>query len=693
MPPQQEENIVLDVPLDLEKEVKFTVSQEQLEDVSSPPVADENNAPKASQNGNNASEEKLLSFFTGMKNDLIARQPYYNMKGGGVGDWGKPDNFFTVFNATIFAFVIQLIPALIFAELMDRQTEGNLATAETLLSSAIIGIIYAIFSGQPLVIMGITGPVSLLLGTSYGLAEQFNADYFPFFFWICVWAGLMHVLSAMVGLVSLVWKVTPFTSQIFELFIAITFIYSALRDMIVPIHLTDNDIDGEEVSSELRSAGYASFIIGLITCYVAWTLHFAENWIFFSRQMRTFLTSYNTLIAVVFATAFSYIPGIDQGNAIERVNVVAPWDWQPTADRAWVVNPLEGIGLQGIFGALVPGFMFFLLFIIDHNVSSILTQSPKFNLKKPDAYHWDFFVLGITFFPCALLGLPPGNGLIPQAPLHCRALCTRTIETDKYGVKREVVTHCEEQRWSGLGQALLMFVALSAFTVISWIPTGCLFGLLLYLGMSALHGNEIWERLLLIGVYAHKRPKIPVVRCVAWKTVQAWTFIQLACAVAIWAVGQYAHIGYIYPLLLTLLVPFRSYVLEHFFDAEDTKHLDPVDETEEEFHDEQRMIHHTLSHTEENDDMLFPTRAEFRGQGMKRVLMNTNRRHTIGGQGGSDDDILALEVAKACIDLDLDDKTKLEIVQRAAQEDVRIKASTSITDLMALDNLGSSKQS
>lgn len=66
--------------------------------------------------------------------------------------------------------------------------------------------------------MGITGPVAILLGTSYGLTERFDAEYFPFFFWICIWAGLMHMISAMVGLVSLVWKVSPFTSQIFELF-------------------------------------------------------------------------------------------------------------------------------------------------------------------------------------------------------------------------------------------------------------------------------------------------------------------------------------------------------------------------------------------------------------------------------------------------------------------------------------------
>ena len=109
--------------------------------------------------------EPLFQFMTGIQEDLKARLPLY------LDDWSRPRSIVTVVNATLYAFVIQLIPALIFAELMNRETEGNLATAEVLLSSAIIGIIYAIFAGQPLTIMGITGPVALLLGTSYGAWE------------------------------------------------------------------------------------------------------------------------------------------------------------------------------------------------------------------------------------------------------------------------------------------------------------------------------------------------------------------------------------------------------------------------------------------------------------------------------------------------------------------------------------------
>ena len=232
---------------------------------------------------------------------------------------------------------------------------------------------------------------------------------------------------------------------------------------------------------------------------------------------------------------------------MERVEVVAPWNWQPSVNqegetREWLINPIAGIGVRGIFGALFPAFMLYLLFFIDHNISSILTQSPKYNLKKPSAYHWDFFCLGLTIVPCALIGLPPGSGLIPQAPLHTRALATRKM-VEKHGVMQEVTIHVEEQRWSALFQASMMFVALSLFVVISWIPKGALFGVFLYLGVGAMNGNEIWHKIVLSCMYAKKRPQIPIVKNVKWVTVQLYTFIQVCCAAAIFGVAQFTDVG------------------------------------------------------------------------------------------------------------------------------------------------------
>ena len=109
------------------------------------------------EQANNQKPEKFFELLTGMKTDIENRSPYY------LSDFGKPRSYITIVNAIFFAFVVQLIPALIFAELMDSKTNGNLAVAETLLSTGIIGIIYAIMSGQPLTLLGVTGPVGKLL--------------------------------------------------------------------------------------------------------------------------------------------------------------------------------------------------------------------------------------------------------------------------------------------------------------------------------------------------------------------------------------------------------------------------------------------------------------------------------------------------------------------------------------------------
>jgi hypothetical protein len=542
----------------------------------------------------------------------------------------------TVLNASIYAFVIQLIPALIFAEIMNEHTQGNLSTAETLLSSAIAGILYAILAGQPLTLLGITGLVSILIKTSYSLAATFHAEYFSFFFWTCLWASFFHVSAALTGVVSLVWKVTPFTTQIFELFTALTFLYLSLENLLGPVLKPANPtLDPLQRYSEL-SLQYASLFLGLLTMYIAWVLHFADQWGFFTRQVRIFLSRYNTMIAIVVVTAVSYIPALDQpGNGsegLQRVNVDYSWDWQPTSHRRWVTNPLEGIGLSGIFGAMIPGLMFFLLFFIDHNVSSILSQTANFNLVKPPVYNWDFLVLGLTFIPCAILGLPPASGLLPQAPLHTRALCTREYYVDEAGVKRERITHCEEQRWSALAQACLMFLALSAFRIIAMIPRGALFGLLLYLGMGALHSCEVWERILLMFILPKRRPLIPVVRDVEWRVVQYWTLIQTLCTIAIWVVATFlGGIGYLYPVLLFLLVPLRSLVLERMFKKHDLNILDPFGDEEavEHFREEQKIFHAGRCDSMDSEEAERPRRSEFRGQGLEQ-LFHHNRRHTLG---------------------------------------------------------------
>jgi hypothetical protein len=62
------------------------------------------------------------------------------------------------------------------------------------------------------------------------------------------------------------------------------------------------------------------------------------------------------------------------------------------------------------------------LYFFDHNVSALLTHRSEFKLKKGLCYDWDFMVLGFMMIVCGVLGLPPCNGLIPNSPMHSKAL-------------------------------------------------------------------------------------------------------------------------------------------------------------------------------------------------------------------------------------------------------------------------------
>lgn len=88
--------------------------------------------------------------------------------------------------------------------------------------------------------------------------------------------------------------------------------------------------------------------------------------------------------------------------------------------------------------------------------------------------------------------------------------------------------------------------------------------------------------------------------------------------------------GYIYPALLTALVPVRSYILSRFFSEQDMKHLDPFGETEEDYHEGQRLFHHHRSESFDSDEQFFPNRAEFRGQGLAQEIARHKRHYTDG---------------------------------------------------------------
>lgn len=63
--------------------------------------------------------------------------------------------------ATIFIYFAALSGAIAFGGLMGAKTNNDIGISETLIMTCASGIIFALFAGCPLIIVGTTGPVLL----------------------------------------------------------------------------------------------------------------------------------------------------------------------------------------------------------------------------------------------------------------------------------------------------------------------------------------------------------------------------------------------------------------------------------------------------------------------------------------------------------------------------------------------------
>lgn len=68
-------------------------------------------------------------------------------------------------------FTSQLAPALIFGVLLGKYSHHNMGTVETLIGSAVSYILWALFGGQPMILMGLTGPIAIFVGVVFDWAE------------------------------------------------------------------------------------------------------------------------------------------------------------------------------------------------------------------------------------------------------------------------------------------------------------------------------------------------------------------------------------------------------------------------------------------------------------------------------------------------------------------------------------------
>ncbi|CAN9393856.1 unnamed protein product [Alternaria alternata] len=495
--------------------------------------------------------------FSGMINDVRRRAPFY------WSDW-KDAWDYRVVPATVYMYFANILPALAFSLDMFEKTNESFGVNEVLLASALASVVFSLAAAQPLVIVGVTGPITVFNYTVYDIITPRGTNYFAFMCWIGIWSLVFHWILAFTNSCNGLRYVTRFSCDIFGFYVA--FIYLQKGIQVLTRQWAVND-----------ASAYLSIVVALLVTAVAYICGIVGQSSLLQRHVRKFVEDYGTPLTVIFFTGFVHIGKMA---GIELLKLPTSKAFFPTTDRGWFIHFWD-ISVGDVFLAIPFAILLTILFWFDHNVSSLIAQGTEFPLRKPAGFHWDIFLLGITTGVAGLLGIPFPNGLIPQAPFHTTSLCvTRTVsdsdDEENKGHAKRVVDHVVEQRVSNLAQGLLTLGTMSGplLIVLHLIPQAVLAGLFFVMGIQALEANGITAKLVFLAKDKHLTSRSDPLKQIKRRWV-IWAFVglELIGFGATFAITQtIAAIGF--PVFILLYIPMRTFLMPNFFTQEELGILD-----------------------------------------------------------------------------------------------------------------------
>jgi mannitol/fructose-specific phosphotransferase system IIA component (Ntr-type) len=495
-------------------------------------------------------------FAGGIVSDIKRRLPHYVAD---VKDGLHPKTIASV----MFLFFACLAPAVTFGGVMSIQTGGEIGAVEMIAATAACGVIYAIIAGQPLIILGGTGPVLIFTALLYQNCTDLEIPFLPTYAWVGFWTALLVVLMSVTDSSCLMRYFTRFTDEIFAALISLIFIYEAVRALALIFH-EDNAHD----------TALLSILLALGTFYVANQLQRIRKSRYLLPWMREFISDFGPTIALAAMTIVAF-----QFPEVVLDVLPAPDTFGTTTGRSWLVDPFEA-PMWVRFAAIGPAIFSALLVFLEQNITARIVNSPDHKLKRGETYHLDLGIVGVLIGVCSLFGLPWLRAATVRSLNHVRSLATFEETVSHAGERHDRIIHIRENRISALAIHIMLGLSLCLLGVLKMVPMAVLYGLFLFMGVVSMKGNQLFERLSLWAMDSDLYPPTHYIRRVPNRLVHLFTAIQLLCLVFLW-VTKASVIGILFPLFIALLVPVR-FLLNRFFDQEHLLALDadeiPADE-------------------------------------------------------------------------------------------------------------------
>ncbi|XP_056330648.1 sodium bicarbonate cotransporter 3 isoform X1 [Danio aesculapii] len=556
--------------------------------------------------------------FGGLVLDLKRKAPFY---------WSDVRDALSLqcLASILFLYCACMSPVITFGGLLGEATKNNISAIESLFGASLTGVAFSLFAGQPLTILGSTGPVLVFEKILFKFCSDYGLSYLPLRTSIGLWTAFLCLLLVATDASSLVCYITRFTEEAFAALICIIFIYEALEKLfqlgkMYPFNMHDDlnnltfytcqcsppsnttqkmeqswnqsgftydtinwtelnvqdcrDFHGEFVGPACGQNGpyipdvlFWSVILFFTTFFLSSFLKQFKTKRYFPTKVRSSISDFAVFLTIMIMVLVDYLVGIPS----PKLHV--PDRFEPTSkNRGWLISPLGDNPTWTLFAAAIPALLCTILIFMDQQITAVIINRKEHKLKKGCGYHLDLLVVAVMLGVCSIMGLPWFVAATVLSISHVNSLkveseCSAPGEQPKFlGIR--------EQRVTGLMIFVLMGLSVFMTSILKFIPMPVLYGVFLYMGVSSLRGIQFFDRIKLFGMPAKHQPDLIYLRYVPLWKVHIFTLVQLTCLVLLWVIKVSAA-AVVFPMMVLALVFIRK-LLDFCFTKRELSWLDDL---------------------------------------------------------------------------------------------------------------------
>ncbi|KAM9420053.1 sodium bicarbonate cotransporter 3-like isoform 7-T9 [Salvelinus alpinus] len=525
----------------------------------------------------------------------------------------------------LFLYCACMSPVITFGGLLGEATKGNISAIESLFGASLTGVAFSLFAGQPLTILGSTGPVLVFEKILFKFCKDYGLSYLSLRTSIGLWTAFLCLVLVATDASSLVCYITRFTEEAFAALICIIFIYEALEKLFqlgehYPVNM-HNELDNltlyscqcsppanasAQILQTWNQTGHTpdsiswnslnvsmcnllhgefagpacghhgpyipdvlfwSIILFFTTFFLSSFLKDIKTERYFPTKVRSTISDFAVFLTIMIMVLVDYLMGIPS----PKLNV--PDRFEPTSKhRGWLISPLGTNPWWTLLVAALPALLCTILIFMDQQITAVIINRKEHKLKKGCGYHLDLLVVAVMLGVCSIMGLPWFVAATVLSISHVNSLkvesgCSAPGEQPKFlGIR--------EQRVTGFMIFVLMGCSVFMTSALKFIPMPVLYGVFLYMGVSSLKGIQFFDRIKLFGMPAKHQPDLIYLRYVPLWKVHVFTLVQLTCLILLWVIKASAA-AVVFPMMVLALVFIRK-LLDFFFTKRELSYLDDL---------------------------------------------------------------------------------------------------------------------